>query len=1374
MAMRCRPSLSLSLVLCLACALGNIGKANAADLPPQIRALLVERCLGCHSTEKRQGELDLQQFRTLDQVRRQPLVWQRVLEQLANGEMPPKDAPQLSKDQQRALVEWLRTTLDEIALANAGDPGTVALRRLSNAEYTYTIRDLTGVAALAPAQEFPEDGAAGEGFTNASAALVMSPSLVTKYLDAAKQVADHAVLTSRGVRFSASTSSRDWTNETLARIREFYARFSSDGNATAVNLQGVRFDTNVGGRLPVERYLAALQGQISADGVSGKYLAMLKKALEATEPSLLLDPLREKYRRGALTVADIEPWQRSLWRFASVGHIGKRNGPKAWQEPVTPLVAQQELRLKLFPPDDQGDMTLYMVTGDAGDGSDGDLAIWQNPRLIAPGRSDLPLRDVRAVVQQWEQQRARVIESVTNCLAAADEADQSMGRTEVAGLAEKHGVAPALLAAWLDCLGIGAGGEAELAPLLVNRVERTPDYRFIQGWAGEQALSVLANSSDATVRIPGIMHGHSIATHPSPKLASVIAWRSPIASKTRIAGSVTHAHPECGNGVTWSLELLRGRLREVLASGVTKGGSLISIGPLEGVRVQQGDAIALVVGPRDGNHSCDLTAVNLSLHDGQREWDLAKDVSPDILAGNPHPDRHGNQAVWHFCSRPAAVGLTATLPTGSLLAKWRKASDTVERRRLAAEVKRLLEGGLAASGHDSPDWLLYKQLLSFDGPLLGGLPRTGAGVEDESPASHYGVDPARFGAHFEGSNAGAKDLCVEAPSVIEVKLPAALASGAEFVATGKLQSAMAGSVQMQMLTTRPPLGPGIVAVDARSAISDGHWFENGLPMEHRVPVIVNDGSPARKWFEHEFDEFRALFPVALCYTTIVPVDEVVTLTLFYREDEALKRLMLDEQQTAEIDALWDDLRFISEAPLKQVDAFEQLYQFATQDADPALFEPLREPIRREAETFRQQQIEAEPRHIEAVLRFAEQAWRRPLRDGEPAEMRTLYQTLRRQELSHAAAVRLLIARVLVAPAFLYRGETSAPGAQAAAVTHWELATRLSYFLWSSMPDGELRTLAAAGRLRDADVLAAQTRRMLQDERIRRLATEFGCQWLGVRDVDTLDEKSDRHFPTFAALRGAMREEAVRLFVDLFQADRSVLSLLDADYTFVNGALARHYDLEADGEDWRRVDGVRDKGRGGILGLAAILSRQSGASRTSPILRGTWLSEVVLGEKLPDPPQGVPVLPDETPAGLTERQLTERHSADAQCAGCHRRIDPYGFALEGFDAIGRLRTLGASGLKIDTRAELPDGSGVEGIEGLRDYLVTVRRDDFLRQFCRKLLGYALGRSVQLSDQPLLNDMLGELKANDYRVGTAIEAVVGSPQFRRVRGRDEGLE
>jgi hypothetical protein len=584
--------------------------------------------------------------------------------------------------------------------------------------------------------------------------------------------------------------------------------------------------------------------------------------------------------------------------------------------------------------------------------------------------------------------------------------------------------------------------------------------------------------------------------------------------------------------------------------------------------------------------------------------------------------------------------------------------------------------------------------------------------------------------------------------LVEVRLPAQLAAGAEFVANGTLHSETGkqGSVQFQVLTDKPQR-PSIAA----------------------APVVVGGGSQARQKVEEAMKEFRELFPAALCYARIVPVDEVVTLNLFYREDEHLKRLMLDSSQAAELDRLWDQLYFVSHEPLALAVAFEQIKEFATQDRPDLVvaFEPLEKVISDRAEAFRQRLVRTEPTHVAAVIEFANLLWRRPLTDNQQQNLRRLYDDLRESELSHDEAIRLTLARVFTAPAFLYKLEQQPSGSKAEPVSDLELATRLSYFLWSSQPDGLLRKAAEAGHLsgeKNSNNLLAETLRMLKDPRTRRLAIHFACQWLHVRDFDKNDDKNEALYPEFAALRHEMYEETVRFFEDMFRNDGSILDLVDADHTFLNEALAKHYGIDSiSGSDWQRADRVRAKGRGGILAMATILASQSGASRTSPILRGNWVSETLLGERLPRPPANVPVLPEAVPSGLTARELIERHSSTPECAKCHERIDPYGFALEQFDAIGRLRPAA-----VDTKTKLMDGTPIEGIDGLREYLMTARRNDVVRQFCRKLLGYALGREVMLSDEPLLDEIQRKLEANHFRFSIAVEAIVGSRQFREIRG------
>jgi hypothetical protein len=228
---------------------------------------------------------------------------------------------------------------------------------------------------------------------------------------------------------------------------------------------------------------------------------------------------------------------------------------------------------------------------------------------------------------------------------------------------------------------------------------------------------------------------------------------------------------------------------------------------------------------------------------------------------------------------------------------------------------------------------------------------------------------------------------------------------------------------------------------------------------------------------------------------------------------------------------------------------------------------------------------------------------------------------------------------------------------------------------------------------------------------------------------------------------------------------------------LNEDLARHYGIpNVTGPEWRRVEGVKKFSRGGILAQATTLAKQSGASRTSPILRGNWISEVLLGERLPKPPPGVPPLPDEEAGAddLTVRQLVEKHVSDPDCAICHRRIDPYGFSLEAFDAIGRARDKDLGDRPIDTQVTALDGAHFNGLSGLRNYLLTQRRDAFTRQFCRKLLGYALARTVQLSDDPLLDEIERELAVRDFKVSAAVETIVRSRQFREIRGVESALD
>ena len=523
-----------------------------------------------------------------------------------------------------------------------------------------------------------------------------------------------------------------------------------------------------------------------------------------------------------------------------------------------------------------------------------------------------------------------------------------------------------------------------------------------------------------------------------------------------------------------------------------------------------------------------------------------------------------------------------------------------------------------------------------------------------------------------------------------------------------------------------------------------------------------------------YAKFRRVFPLFLCFPQVIPNDEVVSLKMFHREDEPLARLFLDPEQQQRLKHLWDEHQFISRQAIAENEYLPLFIGFVTQDQPKTMFDffdAQRPAFQQRADVLLKAEEAAILKQLETLLAFAERAYRRPLSDKERSDLRDLYQTIRTKGQDHDDTFRRVLARVLVAPAFLFRIERAPSGKERGLVTDWELATRLSYFLWSSAPDDELRKLAAAGRLHNPDVLSGQVERMLKDKRLRTLAVEFGTQWIHVRGFDDFKEKNETLFPTFTAeFRKAVYEESILFFQDLFQSDRAVTQVLDADYTFLNESLAKHYGIPGvSGPQWRRVDGVRKFGRGGVLGLASVQSRQAGASRSSPVLRGNWVVETLLGEKLPRPPADVPRLPEkEGDGGLTMRQQVELHAKSPSCAKCHVRIDPYGFALEKYDSIGRLREKDLAGLNVDAKAKLRDGTEFEGIDGLRTYLLTQKKDVVVRLFCRRLLGYALGRAVTLSDTALLDEMVSKLNKNDGRVSIAVQSIVHSPQFRMIRG------
>ncbi len=428
-------------------------------------------------------------------------------------------------------------------------------------------------------------------------------------------------------------------------------------------------------------------------------------------------------------------------------------------------------------------------------------------------------------------------------------------------------------------------------------------------------------------------------------------------------------------------------------------------------------------------------------------------------------------------------------------------------------------------------------------------------------------------------------------------------------------------------------------------------------------------------------------------------------------------------------------------------------------------------------------IESEPRQLEAFWKFASRAYRRPLSQSEHDDLLGFYRSLRGESgLTHEEAMRDLIVNVLMSPYFCYRidlsnsarnaAPASAAGGGSVPLPDVALASRLSYFLWSSMPDEELLAHAAAGDLHKDAVLAAQVRRMMKDERSRGLATEFAGNWLDFRRFEENNTVDRDRFPGFGnELREAMFQEPIRYIGDVIRNDRSVLDMLYGNYTFVNRPLAKHYgmpDVQGGPDAWVRIDNAGAYQRGGLLPMAAFLTQNSPGLRTSPVKRGYWVARRVLGEIIPPPPPVVPELPkDEAKLDAPLREVLAQHRNNPACSGCHARFDTFGLALEGFGPVGEARTKDLAGHTVDTQATFPGGSLGAGVAGLQTYIRANRQTNFIDNLSRKMLVYALGRSLILSDEPLVERMNAKLAAGGYRMSALVETIITSPQFLKKR-------
>jgi len=424
-----------------------------------------------------------------------------------------------------------------------------------------------------------------------------------------------------------------------------------------------------------------------------------------------------------------------------------------------------------------------------------------------------------------------------------------------------------------------------------------------------------------------------------------------------------------------------------------------------------------------------------------------------------------------------------------------------------------------------------------------------------------------------------------------------------------------------------------------------------------------------------------------------------------------------------------------------------------------------EPVIREA-----RELEGTYREIAARLLagFLRTAWRRDIGDGELEQYVAFYEKGRAHGLSFDDAMKRAMTIAMVAPPFIFKLQDAGgvPGS-VEPLGDFELASRLSFFLWSSMPDEELLRLASAGKLSEPAVLIAQAHRMLNDPRASAIGREFAGRWLGFYNFDDFSQPDMDKFPEYTeTLRAAMYDEAIRFFQHLLADNRPLTELVDADYAFLNEELALHYGIAGvEGEAMQKValNGAIHSQRGGLFGMGSLLTVTSTPLRSSPIYRGVWVIDRVLGKATPEPPPDVESLSEEEASadGLSIHEQLAQHRADPNCSVCHDRIDPPGLALEKFDAIGRWKESVVDG-DVYAQGELKDGRVIEGLVGIRAYAAE-NFDMILKQFCEKLATFGLGRELTVADRPLIAAMVSAAETNDYRAFAPLEVLITSRQF-----------
>lgn len=411
----------------------------------------------------------------------------------------------------------------------------------------------------------------------------------------------------------------------------------------------------------------------------------------------------------------------------------------------------------------------------------------------------------------------------------------------------------------------------------------------------------------------------------------------------------------------------------------------------------------------------------------------------------------------------------------------------------------------------------------------------------------------------------------------------------------------------------------------------------------------------------------------------------------------------------------------------------------------------------------QQRVEAR----EALYIFMSRAYRRRATKGELSRLMTLYDQAREEGEVFELSIRFALQAVLVSPNFLYKIEAPTEPGQVRSLGDFETATNLSYFLWSTMPDAELLRLATQKQLRKPEIYRQQIKRMMQDPKANALVENFVAQWLQLRHLEHFNPDPDLFPGIDDAMRRDMATETKLMFSDLIKRDASILEILDSDHSFINQRLAKHYGIEdVKGDHFRKVS-MREYGRGGLMTHASVLTLTSNPTRTSPVKRGKWIMENLLGEESPPPDPDAMQLEDQAELKGTLRQRMEQHRADPACAVCHKVMDQLGFALENYDAVGKWRDSEATN-PIDASGELPDGTVFQGAMELQQTVKTKMKDQFVRCTTEKMLIYSLGRGLEYFDECTVDKIIQQLKPANYRFSDLIIAVATSDPFLKRHG------